>query len=78
MRLSAVRYPPQSGGQLMPDASPPDPALTPAWDEKQVCRQLADFAIALRERRINVEALWKRQTAAERSSYVRFIARRAV
>jgi hypothetical protein len=78
MRLSAVRYPPQSGGQLMPDASPPDPALTPAWDEKQVCRQLADFAIALREsRRINVEARWKRQTAAERSSYVRPIARRA-
>jgi hypothetical protein len=43
-----------------------------------VCRQLADFAIALREsRRINVEARWKRQTAAERSSYVRPIARRA-
>ena len=52
---------------------------TPAWNEKQVCRQLADFAIALREsRRINVEARWKRQTAAERSSYVRPIARRAV
>jgi len=48
-----------------------------ASDEKQVCRQLADFAIALRERRINVEARWKRQTAAERSSYVRPIARRA-
>jgi hypothetical protein len=47
-------------------------------DEKQVWRQLADFAIALREsRRINVEARWKRQTAAERSSYVRPIARRA-
>jgi hypothetical protein len=43
-----------------------------------VCRQLADFAIALREsRRINVEARWKRQTAADRSSYVRPIARRA-
>ena len=45
---------------------------------KQVWRQLADFAIALREsRRINVEARWKRQTAAERSSYVRPTARRA-
>ena len=41
-------------------------------------RQLSDFAIALREsRRINVEARWKRQTAAERSGYVRPIARRA-
>jgi hypothetical protein len=47
-------------------------------DEKQVCRQLADFAIAWREsRRINVEARWKRQTAAERSSYAQPIARRA-
>jgi hypothetical protein len=35
---------------------------TTGMDEKQVCRQLADFAIALRERRINVEAGWKRQT----------------
>jgi hypothetical protein len=43
--------------------------FTPALDEKQVCRQLADFAIAWREsRRINVEARWKRQTAVDRSS----------
>jgi hypothetical protein len=31
----------------------------------------------VKSRRINVEARWKRQTAVDRSSYVRPIARRA-
>ena len=50
--------------------------LTPALDEKQEWRSSLTSLSLSRESRSNyVEALWKRQTAAERSSYVPPIAR---
>jgi hypothetical protein len=47
-------------------------------DGTQEWRPLSSLSLSRESSSTLVEALWKRQTAAERSSQARFIARRAV